>query len=244
MHKATKFVFFALIAMILLAVRASYAAPATPNEKEKDKVLRRLDDAAKNFHSTEADFEFDTIQTDPIYDKDVQKGTVYYERKGTAFQMAAHINTINGKPLEINGKPAPKVYTYSNGVFRLFESAINQVTTYSKLNKYESYLMLGFGASGKDIEQKWDVTYLASETLDGVKVAKLELVPKDPDIRKNLPKVTVWIDPERGVSLKQIFDEGPGQYRVSVYFNIKVNQPLPADAFTLKTSKQTIYVNR
>jgi outer membrane lipoprotein-sorting protein len=151
--------------------------------------------------------------------------------------MAAHIS-------EINGKPAPKVYTYSNGVFRLFESAINQVTTYSKLNKYESYLMLGFGASGKDIEQKWDVTYLASETLDGVKVAKLELVPKDPDIRKNLPKVTVWIDPERGVSLKQIFDEGPGQYRVSVYFNIKVNQPLPADAFTLKTSKQTVYVNR
>jgi outer membrane lipoprotein-sorting protein len=237
MHKATKFVFFALIAMILLAVRASYAAPATPNEKEKDKVLRRLDDAAKNFHSTEADFEFDTIQTDPIYDKDVQKGTVYYERKGAAFQMAAHIS-------EINGKPAPKVYTYSNGVFRLFESAINQVTTYSKLNKYESYLMLGFGASGKDIEQKWDVTYLASETLDGVKVAKLELVPKDPDIRKNLPKVTVWIDPERGVSLKQIFDEGPGQYRVSVYFNIKVNQPLPADAFTLKTGKQTVFVSR
>ena len=237
MHKATKLVFFALIAMLLFAVRPSFSAPATPNEKEKDKVLRRLDDAAKNFHSTEADFEFDTIQTDPIYDKDVQKGTVYYERKGAAFQMAAHIS-------EINGKPAPKVYTYSNGVFRLFESAINQVTTYSKLNKYESYLMLGFGASGKDIEQKWDVTYLASETLDGVKVAKLELVPKDPDIRKSLPKVTVWIDPERGVSLKQIFDEGPGQYRVSVYFNIKVNQPLPADAFTLKTSKQTVYVNR
>jgi outer membrane lipoprotein-sorting protein len=104
--------------------------------------------------------------------------------------------------------------------------------------------MLGFGASGKDLEEKWEITYLASETLDGVKVAKLELVAKDPEIRKNLPKVTVWVDPERGVSLKQIFDEGPGQYRVSVYFNIKVNQPLPADAFTLKTSKQTVYVSR
>jgi outer membrane lipoprotein-sorting protein len=237
MNKATKFVFFALIAMLLLAVRSSFAAPATPNEKEKDKVLRRLDEAARNFRSTEADFEFDTIQTDPVYDKDVQKGTVYYERKGTAFQMAAHIR-------EINGKPASKVYTYSNGVFKLFESSINQVTTYSKLNKYESYLMLGFGASGKDLEEKWEVTYLASETLDDVKVAKLELVAKDPEVRKNLPKVTVWIDPEQGVSLKQIFDEGPGQYRVSVYFNIKVNQSLPADAFTLKTSKQTVYVSR
>jgi len=239
MNKATKFVYFALTAVLLLAVRSGFAAPATPNEKEKEKekVLRHLDEAAKNFHSTEADFEFDTVQTDPVYDKDVQKGTVYYERKGAAFQMAAHIS-------EINGKPAPKIYTYSNGVFRLFESTVNQVTTYSKLNKYESYLMLGFGASGKDLEEKWEITYLASETLDGVKVAKLELVAKDPEIRKNLPKVTVWVDPERGVSLKQIFDEGPGQYRVSVYFNIKVNQPLPNDAFTLKTNKQAVYVSR
>lgn len=239
MNKAAKFVFFALIAMVLLTACPSYAAPATPNEK--DKVLRRLDEAAKNFHSTQADFEFDSVQTDPIYDKDVQKGTVYYERKGAAFQMAAHID-------EINGKPAQKVYTYSKGVFKLFEPGINQVTTYSKLTKYESYLMLGFGASGRDLEEKWEIKYLGPETLKegkvGVKTEKLELVAKDPEVRKTLPKVTIWVDPEQGISLKQTFDEGPGQYRVSVYFNINVNQPLPADAFTLKTSKQTVFVNR
>ncbi|MGA2832194.1 MAG: hypothetical protein ABSE55_03890, partial [Terracidiphilus sp.] len=111
MHKATRFVSLAMIATLLLAVGSSFAAPATPNEKEKDKVLRRLDEAARNFHSTAADFEFDSIQTDPIYDKDVQKGAVYYERKGAAFQMAAHIR-------EIHGKSAIKVYTYSNGVFK------------------------------------------------------------------------------------------------------------------------------
>ena len=239
MNKAAKFVYFALIAIVLLAARPSFAAPATPNEK--DKVLRRLDEAAKNFRSTQANFEFDSVQTDPIFDKDVQKGTVYYERKGAAFQMAAHID-------EINGKPAQKVYTYSKGVFRLFEPGINQVTTYSKLNKYESYLMLGFGASGKDLEEKWEIKYLGPETLTegkiSVKTEKLELIAKDPEVRKTLPKVTVWVDPERGVSLKQVFDEGPGQYRVSVYFNLEVNKPLPADAFTLKTSKQTVYVNR
>ena len=54
-------------------------------------VLHQLDVAAANFRTTPADFEFDSIQTDPIPDKDVQKGVVYYERKGTTFQMAAHI---------------------------------------------------------------------------------------------------------------------------------------------------------
>ena len=147
--------------------------------------------------------------------------------------MAAHIR-------EANGKTVSKVYTYAAASSSSMNGMINQVTTYSKVSKFESYLMLGFGASGKDLEQKWEIKYLGLETLDGVKTEKLELVARDPEVRKNIPKVTIWVDTERGVSLKQLFDEGPGQYRVCFYFNIKVNQPLPADAFTFKTDKQTV----
>jgi outer membrane lipoprotein-sorting protein len=223
------------MAVLLLAARMAIAAPA--DEMAKDAVLRRLDVAAANFHSTSADFEFDAVETDPIPDKDVQKGTVYYERKGNSFQMAAHIH-------ELNGKIASKVYSYTRGVFNLYEKLTNQVTRFSKVSQYESYLMLGFGASGKDLEQKWDIKYLGPEVIDGVKTDKLEMVAKDPAVRKNIPKVTIWLDTERAVSLKQVFEEGPGQYRVCFYFNFKTNQPLPADAFTFKTDKQTVVVNR
>jgi len=235
MHQGRKLIVAALMAVLLLAARAAIAAPA--DEKAKDAVLRRLDIAAANFRSTSADFEFDSITTDPIYDKDVQKGTVYYERNGKAFQMAAHIETENGKP-------ETKIYGIFAGVVKLYEKLTNQVTTFSKLGQFESWFMLGFGASGKDLEAKWEITYLGPETLDGIETEKLELVARDPAVKKNLPKVTVWMDTERGVSLKQVFDEGPGQKRVCVYFNIKVNQPLPKDAFTFKTDKQTVYVNR
>ncbi len=237
MRSVRNFIFAASIALLLLSARAAVAAPAASNEAMKDKVLRQLDEAAKNFHSTSADFEIDTLETEPIPDKEVQQGTVYYERKGSSFKMAAHIR-------EVDGQPVPKVYVYSNGVFKLYEKLIDQETTLSKISQYQSYFMLGFGASGKEIEAKWNVTCLGPETLDGVKTEKLELVPKDPAVRKNLPQVTVWIDPLRGVSLKQLFDEGSGQTRVSFYFNIRVNQPLPGDAFTFKTDKKTQYVNR
>ena len=240
MHKASKFVFLALIAMLLLTVRAAVAAPAA-SEKEKDKVLRRLDEAAKDFRSTQADFQFDSVETDPIHEDDVQKGTVYYERKAGAFQMAAHIR-------EFNGKPAPKVYAYSGGAVRLYEPMVDQLTTLTKAGQYESWFMLGFGASGKDLEQKWEITYVGAETLlDGktsVKTEMLELVPKDPAIRKNLSKVTMWVAPERAVSLKQVLNFGPTEYKVCVYFNISVNQPLPAGVFTLKTTSKTTRVNR
>jgi len=230
-----KIVLAGSLALLLLAAHAGFAV--TPEDTEREKVLRKLDIAAANFRSTAADFQFDTVTTDPIPDTEVQKGTVYYERKGSAFQMAAHIR-------EVNGKPVPKVVVVSGGTIKLYEQLIDQVTILSKLSQYESWFMLGFGASGKNLEEKWEIKYLGAETLDGVKTEKLELRPKDPGIRKNLPKVTVWMDTERGISLKQVFDEGPGQYRVSVYFNIKVNQPLPADAFTFKTDGKTQYVNR
>ena len=68
--------------------------------------------------------------------------------------------------------------------------------------------MLGFGASGKDLAAKWEIKYLGPETLDGVKTEKLEMVAKDPAVRKNIRKVTIWVDPENGVSLKQLFDQG------------------------------------
>jgi outer membrane lipoprotein-sorting protein len=229
MHSRRKLAIAASLALLLLPVRTAFAAD------DLKEVLHQLDVAAASFHTTAADFEFDSYQTDPVPDKDVQKGTVYYEHIGNSFQMAAHIS-------EVNGRPISKIYTYSDGLLKLFEVSINQVTRI-KAGKFESYLMLGFGASGKDLADKWDITYLGSETLDGVKTDKLELIAKDPAVRKNLPKVTIWVDPVRGVSIKQIFDEGAGQYRVCVYFNFKYNKKLPGDAFKLKTNKETTYIN-
>jgi outer membrane lipoprotein-sorting protein len=224
--------------VLRLASTALLFALPTPHLAAQDlkTVLSRLDAAAVNFHTVSADFQFDSYQTDPVPDKDTQKGTVYYERNGNDFQMAAHIT-------QENDKPVPKVYKYSKGVFQLYEKLPDQVTTY-KNDKVGGYLLLGFGASGKQLEDKWDITYVGQEKLDNVNTDKLELIAKDPAVRKNLPKVTVWMDTAHGVSLKQVFDEGQGQSRVSVYFNFKFNQPLPSDAFTFKTDSKTQFVNR
>jgi outer membrane lipoprotein-sorting protein len=230
MHLGKKILIVALFAILFASITPKSAA------QDLKTVLAKLDAAAANFHSTSADFEFDSIQTDPVPDKDVQKGTVYYERNGKDFQMAAHIE-------EENSKPIPKIYTFSKGVFRLYEKVPNQVTIY-KNDKLGGYLLLGFGASGKDLSEKWDITYGGEETIDGVKTEKLDLVPKDPGVRKNLVKVSVWMDTARGVSLKQVFDQGEGQSRVCVYFNFKFNQPLPSSVFAFKTDSKTQTVNR
>jgi len=235
MRLKSKFLLTVLI-IFTLAPGCIVRAAASSSD-DANRVLRKLDEAAKNFHSTTADFQFDSVLTEPIPDKTIQKGTVYYERNAKGLKMSAHIN-------EENAKPNPKVYVYSGGSIQLFEPLIDQVTVFSKAKQYESWFSLGFGASGKELEEKWEIKYLGAETLSGVKTEILEMVPKDLGIRKNLTKVKIWMDPEKGISLKQILYFSSGEYKVCVYFNTKVNQSLPTDAFTLKTSSHTRFVNR
>jgi outer membrane lipoprotein-sorting protein len=199
-------------------------------------VLDRLNVSAANFHSVSASVEFDNVETDPVPETDVQKGVVYYDRKNNSVQMGVHMS-------EHNGKPSGKAYTYVGGVFKLFESGVNQVTTYVKASKWESYIDLGFGASGKDLQDKWDIKYLGSEQLGGVNTAKLELTPKDPELRKNLSKVTIWVDADHAVSLKQVFTFNSSTY-VCLYSGFNFNQKLPGDAFKFKTNAQTAYQNQ
>jgi outer membrane lipoprotein-sorting protein len=212
---------------VLLAVFALALVPvASARAQDLASVLAKLDAAAKNFHTTTASFEFDTVQTDPIPDTDIQKGAVYYQRSGTTFQMAAHLE-------QRNGRPAATTYILSGGVFRLSESGKeSDAKSYNQATKYESYLRLGFGASGADLQAKWDIKYLGKETIDGVATDKLELVAKDPNVRNLFAKVTIWLDTAHAVSLKQLFDEPDGTTRTCHYTKIEVNQPLPKGAFS------------
>jgi outer membrane lipoprotein-sorting protein len=227
MYLNTKIVFAAALALAFVTAPAAHAAPAS----DLKSVLERLNASAANFQTMTADVEFDDITTDPIYDKDVFKGLVYYDRKGAQFRMGVHFK-------EHNGKHSSKAYTYLGGVLKLHESGNNQVTSYPQAGKFESYLLLGFGASGRDLETKWDITYLGAETIDGISTEKLELVAKDPDVRKNLAKVTIWVDPDRAVSLQQIFTLNSSSTKVCFYKNFKLNKSLPGEAFTFKAEQQ------
>lgn len=225
--------FFAgLLALLLFPGRAAFAAG------DLKATLAKLDVAAAKFHSTTADFEFQSVQTDPVPDTEIQKGMVYYHREGSNFQMGVHINSVDGQPAQ------RIIVCCESGAVKLYDARLNHVTVLNKLSQYESWFMLGFGASGKELAERWNITDDGPETIDGAQTEKLEMIPKDPAVRRNVGKVTLWMDLERGVSLKQLFNEDPSHYRICTYTNIKMNQSQPRDAFTFKTNKQTTQANQ
>jgi outer membrane lipoprotein-sorting protein len=49
---------------------------------------------------------------------------------------------------------------------------------------------------------------------------------------------------DTGLAVKQQFYDNSGNYRVATYHNVKLNAPVPAKSFDIKTAPGTQIINR
>jgi outer membrane lipoprotein-sorting protein len=222
--------------VVSLPLGAQTASPAGSADLEK--VISQLNAAAAKFESAEADFTWDQFQA-VVQDHDLQTGTIYYERKkGGSTRVAAYLK-------QDNGKPAPKTVVFDGGDANFYEPGIKQLTVIragANRNQWESFLTLGFGGSGSDLKVNWKVSLLGTENMDGVQVAKLDLVPVQQSVANMFTHVTIWVDPAKGLSHKQIFYQPSGDLRTATYTNIRYNLAIAADVFQLKLPPGTTRV--
>jgi outer membrane lipoprotein-sorting protein len=201
-----------------------------------DNVLHMLDATAASFQTAQADFVWDQYQK-VVDEHDIQKGTVYYRRTGKDIEMMADIK-----------EPDQKYVLYKDGKLQVYQPKIDQVMDYSagtNRAEVESYarLLLGFGGSGADLTQAFDITYVGEERIDNVQTAKLQLIPKSEKVRNTFSKIFLWIDLNRGVSLQQQFMQGQDDYRMAKYSDIELHEKIPSDVFRLKTTSKTQFVS-
>jgi outer membrane lipoprotein-sorting protein len=236
-HAGKRFALFCLGLLVLVpgSLRAQDAAPASNADLQK--VIGELNAAAVKFSSAQADFTWDQF-TAVVQEHETQTGAIYFERKKSVTRMAAYLK-------QDNGKDAPKTVIYDGGEVNFYEPTIKQLTTVragANRGQFESFLTLGFGGSGKDLEANWKVTLVGSENMDGVTVAKLDLVPKEQKVLDMFTHVTIWVEPSRGISHKQIFYQPSGDLRTATYKNIQYNKPLAPEIFQLKPPPGTNHV--
>ncbi len=215
---------------------AHATAPAHPaaDDGALGRVLSEMDAAAAKFQNAQADFVWDQYQR-VVNETDTQKGAIYFKRAGKDVQMAAHITA-----------PDQKYLLYTGGKMQLYQPKIDQITLYAAgKNKedFESFLVLGFGGRGHDLEHSFEVKLGGMEELNGVRTARLDLTPKTPRLHNMFSQITLWIDTARGVSVQQKFTEPSGDYRLAKYSNIKLNGEIPNDAWKLKTTGKTKVVS-
>ena len=230
------------IAFVLAFLRAPAKPAARPaDQADLDAVVKKMDAVAANFHTTQAEFEWDTYEKVINEIDDFQTGVIYYRRNGKNVEMMAEVKKAGGSLTNL--KPEPKFVLFSSGKIRLYQPKIDQVTEYDlgkNQSDFESYLVLGFGGSGQDLQKTFSVTYAGPETIEKVATAKLQLVPKSEKIKSTYSQIFLWIDLDRGVSVQQQFFQPDGNYRLAKYSNIQLNaKKIPDDVFKLKTTSKT-----
>ena len=215
---------------MLLAALILLSSALVAHAQNLESVLDSMDKAAANFHSAQCDFVWDQYSK-VVDDHDYQNGTMYFRRQPDDVEMAADIT-----------KPDKKYVVFTNGIVSYYQPSIDQVTEYNAgKNKadFESFLVLGFGGRGHDLSKSYDLNYGGMEQVQGINAAKLVLTPKSQRVRNMFQTITLWIDPARGVSVQQRFDEPSGDYRLSKYNNIQLNHKISGDVFKLKTTSHT-----
>ena len=226
---------------LVVSLPGSLSAQSAPPAGSADlqKIITELNAAAAKFVSAQADFAWDQF-TAVVEDHEIQTGTIYFERKKSVTYMALDIK-------QDNGKDAPKTVVYDGTVVKFYQPLIKQLTTMkagANRGQFESFLTLGFGGSGADLEKNWKVSLLGVENMDGVSVAKLDLVPKEQKVQDMFTHVTIWVEPSRGINHKQIFYQASGDLRTTTYKNIRYNSPVPADVFQIKPAPGTNFVEK
>jgi outer membrane lipoprotein-sorting protein len=230
--RSTLLVLLAAASAALSSTAAS--AQATP---QLQSVLSQMDAASAKFKSAEATFQWDFYER-IVHDTTTQTGSIYFLRNGSTTDMGALVLDAGAK--------APQVIEYKAGKIQLFNPGPDQITVINaqaNQAEYESFLTLGFGGSGSDLAKAWNIADMGPETLtdDGkpVKCEKLQLTGKTPEARKNFDLITIWVDPTRAISLKQIFHTPTGNYRTATYSHIKLNSSIDKGKFAIKRDKNT-----
>ena len=227
-------VFVILLGLALVSAVATPQSPESKSSASLESVLKKMDAAASNFRTTQADFVWEQYQK-VVDDKDTQKGTVYYRRAGKDIQMMAEVK-----------EPERKYVLFKDGKLQVYQPKIEQAMNYvtgKNREEIESYLVLGFGGSGQDLLKAFEVSYQGPESIDNVSTAKLQLIPKSEKLHNTFKEIFLWIDLERGISVQQQFLEPQGDYRLAKYSSIRLNEKIAGDVFQLKTTGKTQFVS-
>ncbi len=222
-----------------VAGSVSAQQPETPPAGELRAVFARIDKTAAGFRSAEADFEWDQY-TKAVDETDKQQGKVSYRKMGGRVEMAAHVIAPDAK-MPTGPSAAEKFVLFSEGKVQLLQPAADHLDIYGtgkSSEAVESFLVLGFGGSSRDMLKSFNVSYGGRENVRGDETDRLELDPKSEKVKNMFNHIELWID-ARGISIQQKLTSPEGDYRLNKYSNIVLNQKIPDSVFKLKTTSKT-----
>lgn len=212
----------ALVGLCTLACPSQLHASTTQEAAHwtTESVLKMMDKSASDFHSLTADIEH-IKYTEVVKDTSTETGQILVRR-----DQKMRINFT---------KPDPRVILRTGDSLFVFTPKINRVEEYN-LGKNRSlvdqYVLLGFGTKSQNMEKSYDIALSGEEEIDHHKTFVLTLTPKSEDVRKQITKIQMWIDPSSWLPIQQkFFEVASGDYFLFKYSNMVKNLKISESRF-------------
>jgi outer membrane lipoprotein-sorting protein len=182
-----------------------------------DDAFAAMDKIAQQFKAVATDIHRD-VYTAVIDDHEKDMGTMKAKRvKSQDTMMLIELTNPVQKFIAVNGGEA-SVYTPKTKTVQVYDV---------KRGLVEQFLLLGFGAPSSDIKEHYDLTFVGAEKVGADMTWRLQLVPKSPDVLKNLKKAELWIGQTSGLPVQEkLFTSSSGDYELITYSNVKLNPSL------------------
>jgi outer membrane lipoprotein-sorting protein len=215
-------------AIVLAFLWASPAFPAATGAL--DDVLARMDRAADSFKAFSADLR-SVAHTAVINEDDVDSGSILLKRTKHGMDMLVEFTAPNRKSIALRDHKV-EIYYPKQLVIQEFD-----ISRYRAL--LEQFLLIGFGTSGKELAEAYNMRVVGPAMVAGEQTTCLELAPKSAEVLKNLKKMELWISDARTYPVQQKFYLTAGDYKQVTYTNVKLNPSLSDSDLKLKVPKDT-----
>ena len=198
--------------------------------ESKETILSRMDQAAPGFQAMSANIRLTTYVA-VINDTTDEQGTLVMQRvKNGSVRAILDFSQQKDKSasriIGIMGSTVLMVYPNAK--------TYQEIDIGKKSDLLQQFLLLGFGSSGKELAESYDITAAGEESLAGQETTKLLLVPKTASVRERLVKVEIWIPAKAAYPIQQRFYEPANNYRIAAYSQVNLKPAIKGKQLQLK----------
>lgn len=187
-------------------------------------VLARMDSVAASFKGLTADLK-QVSHTDVVNENTIDTGTIAVKKSGPKdTKIRFEIEPPNPKKALISGN---KVLVYYPKINTVQEFELGKAASMK-----DQLMMLAFGSSSRDLLSAYNIKLGGPDSVNGQKATRIELTPKDKDLKAQIPQIELWIADGTGQTLQQKLHQPGGDYVIATYSKIQLGN-IPESAVKL-----------
>jgi outer membrane lipoprotein-sorting protein len=191
-------------------------------------ILGRMDATAPSFKGITATLRMVT-HTAILNDDTTQNGLLHMRRLRPG-ETRALINFTDERDKH--------TVSFGDRTVKMYYPNLNLVQVYDlgkNAKLIDQYLLLGFGSSGKDLQNNYEIQDAGAESIQGRKTTKLQLIPKSKDAQERLAKAEIWFPEDADYPIQQKFYQPNGNFTLVTYSDFQLNPSFSQKELDLNT---------